>query len=217
MVLCDRFTDSTLVYQGCGRGLDAEIVLELDRIACQGLKPDVTVLIDIDLDTSLARAKKRNQRVGQSESRIDEESAAFHERVRRGYLALAAREPERFIVIDGRADIGEVYARIQEALAVSENSVFENYLGQPACAESARGDDRARAHSADDAVCGAGGSGQSDAGPAVRRPAAGSPEKIERDDLSLQENSSADRGARETSRPISAMTIRCSSPAIRIS
>jgi dTMP kinase len=116
IVLCDRFTDSTLVYQGCGRGLDAEVVLALDRIACRGVKPDTTVLIDIDIDTSLARAKRRNERVGQDESRIDEEGAAFHDRVRRGYLALAVAEPERFVVIDGRAPIGEVGARIREAV-----------------------------------------------------------------------------------------------------
>ncbi|MDP9169540.1 MAG: dTMP kinase [Acidobacteriota bacterium] len=116
LVLCDRFTDSTLVYQGWGRGLDAAIVIELDRIACQGLKPDATFLIDIDLTTSLLRAKRRNQRTGPEESRIDEESATFHDRVRQGYLALASAEPERFIVIDGRAQIGEVAARIQGAL-----------------------------------------------------------------------------------------------------
>jgi dTMP kinase len=116
IVLCDRFTDSTLVYQGCGRGLDRGVVLDLDRIACRGLRPDITVLIDIDLDTSLARAKRRNERVGQSESRIDEESAAFHERVRRGYLALAESEPDRFIVVDGRGAIGEVGLAIREAL-----------------------------------------------------------------------------------------------------
>ena len=118
IVLCDRFTDSTLVYQGCGRGLDPAIVLELDRVACEGLRPDATLLIDVDAGTSLARAKRRNQRTGAAhESRIDEEGAAFHERVRRGYLALAAQEPERFLVIDGRAPIGEVAARIREALA----------------------------------------------------------------------------------------------------
>jgi dTMP kinase len=116
IVLCDRFTDSTLVYQGCGRGLDTDVVVELDRIACRGLKPDVTFLIDIDLGTSLARARRRNERVGQSESRIDDESTAFHERVRQGYLALAQREPHRFVVIDGRAQVGEVALRIQEAV-----------------------------------------------------------------------------------------------------
>jgi dTMP kinase len=116
VVLCDRFTDSTLVYQGCGRGLDAAIVRDLDRIACQGLRPATTILIDIDLETSLSRAKRRNERYGQSESRIDDESAAFHESVRKGYLALAAAEPERFIVIDGRAQIGDVARQIREAL-----------------------------------------------------------------------------------------------------
>lgn len=115
-VLCDRFTDSTLVYQGCGRGLDTAIVYELDRIACQGLKPDTTFLLDIDSDTSLHRARRRNQRVGPEESRIDDESAAFHERVRQGYLALAASEPARFIVIDGRGPIVQVAASIQEAM-----------------------------------------------------------------------------------------------------
>jgi len=116
VVLCDRFTDSTLVYQGCGRGLDTSIVLELDRLACPGLRPDTTILIDIDPDTSLARAKRRNQRTTQSESRIDEEDAAFHEKIRRGYLALAAAEPDRFFVIDGRASIGDVAREIREAL-----------------------------------------------------------------------------------------------------
>ena len=115
-VLCDRFTDSTLVYQGCGRGLAASVVLTLDRIACQGLRPDTTILIDIDLETSLNRARRRNERYGQAESRIDDESAAFHEDVRKGYLALAEAEPERFIVIDGRAPIGDVARNIREAL-----------------------------------------------------------------------------------------------------
>ena len=118
IVLCDRFTDSTLVYQGCGRGLDTAIVRDLDRIACGGLKPDVTVLIDIDPETSLQRARRRNERTGPAESRIDEEDAAFHERVRKGYLALAEAEPERIVTIDGRAGIGEVAQRVREAIGV---------------------------------------------------------------------------------------------------
>jgi dTMP kinase len=117
-VLCDRFTDSTLVYQGCGRGLDTSVVRDLDRIACQGLKPDVTVLIDIDLETSLQRARRRNERTGPAESRIDEEDSAFHERVRKGYLAVAQAEPDRIVVIDGRAPIGEVTLRIRGVLGV---------------------------------------------------------------------------------------------------
>jgi dTMP kinase len=116
IVLCDRFTDSTLVYQGCGRGLDGEVVRDLDRIACRGLRPDLTLLIDIDVETSLMRAKRRNERVGPAESRIDEESTDFHERVRRGYLALAQSEPDRIVVIDGCRGISEVGQRIREVL-----------------------------------------------------------------------------------------------------
>ena len=117
IVLCDRFTDSTLVYQGCGRGLDRTIILDLDRIACDGLKPDLTILIEIDVVTSIQRARRRNDRTGPAESRIDDESPAFHNRVRDGYVALAAEEPERFVCIDGNASIPEVSRRIREALA----------------------------------------------------------------------------------------------------
>lgn len=116
VVLCDRFTDSTLAYQGYGRGLETDTVLALDRIACRGLRPHATILIDIDLETSLSRARRRNERIGQDESRIDDEHASFHERVRKGYLALAQQEPARFIVIDGRAPIDAVATRIAEAL-----------------------------------------------------------------------------------------------------
>ena len=116
VVLCDRFTDSTLAYQGYGRGLDTDTVVALDRIACGGLRPHATILIDIDLETSLSRARRRNERIGQDESRIDDEHGSFHERVRKGYLALAQQEPARFIVIDGRAPIDAVATRIAEAL-----------------------------------------------------------------------------------------------------
>jgi dTMP kinase len=116
VVLCDRFTDSTLVYQGCGRGLDPAIVLDLHRIACGTLQPDITLLIDVDIETSLARARRRNDHSSANESRIDEESRDFHERVRRGYMELAASEPHRFIVIDGMHPIAEVATGIHEAM-----------------------------------------------------------------------------------------------------
>ena len=116
VVLCDRFTDSTIVYQGCGRGLQTDVILDLNRIACGALKPDITLLIDVDLDTSLARAKRRNDRADANESRIDEEGRDFHERVRGGYLALAAKEPDRFITIDGMHPAADVAAAIREAL-----------------------------------------------------------------------------------------------------
>ncbi len=112
IVLCDRFTDSTLVYQGYGRGLGAEVVLTLDQIACQGLQPDLTVFVDIDLDESLDRARGRNFTSSSSETRLDDESREFHKRVRDAYLALAAREAHRFIVIDGAASVEEVAGRV---------------------------------------------------------------------------------------------------------
>jgi dTMP kinase len=117
IVLCDRFTDSTLVYQGCGRGLGADVVLTLDEIACQGLQPDLTVLVDIDLDESLARARDRNATVSSSETRLDDESREFHRAVRDAYLSLAARESHRFQVIDGAASVEEVARRVWKEVA----------------------------------------------------------------------------------------------------
>ena len=100
-VLADRFTDSTLVYQGVGRGLGADMVYELDRIACRGLIPDLTLLIDIDAETGLARARRRSARTEDSETRMEEQDVGFHRRVRDAYRQLAADEPARVKLIDG--------------------------------------------------------------------------------------------------------------------
>lgn len=116
IVLCDRFTDSTLCYQGHGRGLQAEMILALDQIACQDVYPDVTVLIDIDVATSQERARRRNERVSSDETRLDDESAAFHGRVRTGYHALANEHPGRFIVINGAPKPATVAKTIRQAL-----------------------------------------------------------------------------------------------------
>jgi dTMP kinase len=108
IVLADRFTDSSLVYQGCGRGLGAETVLALDRVACRGLRPDLTILIDIDVETSLGRAHVRNTAGPGSETRMDEQSLDFHRKVYDAYQALAAREPERIKRVEGGRAIDEV-------------------------------------------------------------------------------------------------------------
>jgi dTMP kinase len=104
IVLSDRFTDSTLVYQGIGRGLGAEVVYEVDRIACRGLVPDLTLLIDVDTDVGLERARQRNQRTKDIETRIDEHASAFHHKIREAYHQLAADEPRRVKLIDGGRD-----------------------------------------------------------------------------------------------------------------
>jgi dTMP kinase len=114
VILCDRFTDSTLVYQGCGRGLPSEPILQLDQLACRGLQPDLTLLIDIDVPTSRERSHRRNVQTSSAETRIDDESAAFHARVREGYVSLAAQWPERIRAVDGTGTIEEVARRVRE-------------------------------------------------------------------------------------------------------
>jgi dTMP kinase len=117
IVLCDRFTDSTLAYQGYARGLGEETVLTLDRIACHGLTPDLTLLVDVDLDTGLARAQVRNAGTAGSETRMDDQSVEFHRKVREAYLDLAKKHAGRFRVIDGRGTPESVATRVWESVA----------------------------------------------------------------------------------------------------
>lgn len=116
IVLCDRFTDSTLVYQGAGRGLGSDVVLTLEKIACRGLSPDITIYLDIDLETSLARAQARNRTGTANESRLDDEAVDFHRRVREEYRQLAARETRRFRVIDARGSMDTVEQAVWAAV-----------------------------------------------------------------------------------------------------
>jgi dTMP kinase len=121
IVLCDRFTDSTEAYQGGGRELGSETVLELDRLLCGNLQPDLTLLLLPSLDRSLERARRRNDRAaaqnGQDESRFEQEQDAFHHRVWQKYREIAAREPERVVLIEGDLSIDEVHEKIVVAVA----------------------------------------------------------------------------------------------------
>ncbi len=121
VVLCDRFTDSTEAYQGGGRKLGSGPVLELHRILCGDLKPDLTILMESDVAASVERARRRNNtRAGRNghwktdENRFEQESRAFFARVRRAYLAIAAREPQRVVVVNARGTARETHARILE-------------------------------------------------------------------------------------------------------
>jgi len=96
VVICDRFADSTTVYQGYGRGLDLEVVKIVNNAATRGLLPDLTVLLDLPAEEGLARKKSKRR------DRFEKEKLAFHERVREGYLKLAASEPKRWLVVDAR-------------------------------------------------------------------------------------------------------------------
>jgi dTMP kinase len=99
VVLCDRYDDSTLAYQGAGRGLDAALLATLNRAATGGLTPDLTLLYDVPPEVGLAR----REGAGDGTNRLDREPAEFHGRVRRGYLELAAADPGRWVVLDATA------------------------------------------------------------------------------------------------------------------
>jgi len=121
IVLCDRFTDSTEAYQGGGRKLGSQPVLALHHILCHDLQPDLTILMDSDVASSVARARRRNKahaarngRGKNDENRFEQESRAFFSRVRNAYLAIAAREPQRVVLVDARGTAGETHAKIVE-------------------------------------------------------------------------------------------------------
>ena len=123
IVLCDRFTDSTEAYQGGGRRLGTRPVLELHRILCGNLQPDLTILMDSDVAASVDRARRRNKtqagknsRAKSDENRFEQESRAFFGRVRTAYLAIATREPHRVVVVDARGTPAETHRQIVEVV-----------------------------------------------------------------------------------------------------
>ena len=115
IVLCDRFTDSTEAYQGGGRKLSSEPVLALHRVLCGDLQPELTILMDSDVSLSVERARRRNQGNNRvDENRFEQESRAFFGRVHNTYMAIAAREPNRVVVVDARGTPGETHQKIVE-------------------------------------------------------------------------------------------------------
>lgn len=127
IVICDRFTDSTEAYQGGGRGLGSAPVLELHRLLCGDLQPDLTLLLLPGVDLSLERARRRNQRSaeedGLDESRFEAEQDDFYRRVWEKYREIAAREAGRVVLIEGELSIDEVHERIVDAVAERLTSI----------------------------------------------------------------------------------------------
>lgn len=121
IVLCDRFTDSTEAYQGGGRQLGSKAVLELHRLICANLQPDLTLLLLPSFEASLARARRRNTRAeeqtGKNEGRFETEQDEFFRRVWQKYREIAEREPQRVVRIEGDLSIDEVHEQIVEAVA----------------------------------------------------------------------------------------------------
>jgi dTMP kinase len=122
-VLCDRFTDSTRAYQGYGRGVPLPLIEEVDRLATGGRAPDRTLLFDLPAEQARARGHHARTRRGRSD-RIDAEGLAFYERVRRGFLEIAGREPDRFRLVDSTGD--------PETTQVQVRAVLESWLEVPA-------------------------------------------------------------------------------------
>ena len=139
IVLCDRFTDSTEAYQGSGRKLGSAVVMELHRLLCGGLQPDLTILLESDPAKSLGRARRRNRQSQAAnlsktnlsktnsgsnksagkhpdENRFEQQNRAFFVRVREGYRVIAAREPQRVVAVDASGSPGQTHRRIVEVL-----------------------------------------------------------------------------------------------------
>jgi dTMP kinase len=127
IVLCDRFTDSTEAYQGSGRKLGSEVVLELHRLLCGDLQPDLTILLDSDPSMSVGRARRRNRHAAHAahssnkstskhhdENRFEQETRAFFSRVREGYLKIATREAQRVAVVDATGTPVQTHRKIME-------------------------------------------------------------------------------------------------------
>ena len=115
IVISDRFTDSTLVYQGCARRIDPETVRRVNEFVCRGVRPDLVLVLDIPVELGLRRTTSRSDGTVQND-RFDSESTAFHTAVRNGFLELARLEPERFAVIDASASPEQVTQSILEAI-----------------------------------------------------------------------------------------------------
>ena len=115
-IVCDRFTDATRAYQGGGRGVDAGLIEAFARAVHADLEPDCTLLLDLPVEIGLARARARSSGAASPADRFEVESAAFFERVRRAYLSIAAREPERIRIVDAAAPLAEVEQRIGQIL-----------------------------------------------------------------------------------------------------
>ena len=127
VVLCDRFSDATVAYQGYGRRMDSKWIERLNHLSAQGIRPDITFLLDCPTDVGLERALRRNRALKrEKEERFEREKIQFHRRMRRGYLAIAKKEPRRMKVIDTRAGEDRVFDKIRE---IVDNLVRKDYQG----------------------------------------------------------------------------------------
>ena len=117
VVVCDRFTDSTVAYQGYGRGLPLDLIERMNFEATRGLKPDVTFLIDLPVEVAFSRLSRKEL------DRIESEELSFHERVREGFLKIAEKEPQRVVVLDGTREIEEIFKSVLKVVLERLNAL----------------------------------------------------------------------------------------------
>jgi len=127
IVLCDRYYDSTLAYQGYGHGLDLDTLRLITTFATEGLRPDLTLLLNLEAEAGLAR----RQQAGVEWNRLDDYALAFHQRVRAGYLALAAAEPDRWVQFDAQQDRAALAAAIEQVVLARLAQLPTAALTQP--------------------------------------------------------------------------------------
>jgi dTMP kinase len=122
IVVSDRYADATAAYQGAGRGFDEQVIDRIIELATDDLKPDLTLFFDVPIEKAILRTNSRtdNESV-KNKNRMDRETTEFYDRVRRGYLKIAEKEPERFKIIDGSGSIDEVHARVSEVVTAFLN------------------------------------------------------------------------------------------------
>ena len=124
VVLCDRYTDSSTVYQGICRGLGEKAVAELNHYATAGLKPDTVILLAMPAETGMARVRARAATL----DRMESEAMAFHKKVRSGFLRLARKQPSRYVILDGRKSESELHLAIQK---ITESKLKRRGIWKP--------------------------------------------------------------------------------------
>jgi dTMP kinase len=125
IVLCDRFFDASLAYQGYGRGIPLDFIDRLTDLVCAAERPDLTVLLDIEPGTGLERARARNSTRNRDEGRFEALDLAFFERVREGYLELARREPKRFRIVDANRGVDAIHRDVCALVGVDAARALE--------------------------------------------------------------------------------------------
>lgn len=116
VVLCDRFTDSSVAYQGYGSGVPLDTIRTLETLLCQGVRPDWTLVLDVDPEIAARRAGERNREARQAENRFEKEGLEFFQRVREGYRAIARQEPARVRIIDARGSVAETQQAVRRSI-----------------------------------------------------------------------------------------------------